>query len=62
MLTISSLSMYKNIDALIVPESRIRLKHHVRLMLVADNIANYLRILLKNNPKKFRDELSRFER
>jgi len=54
--------MYKNIDALIVPESRIRLKHHVRLMLVADNIANYLRILLKNNPKKFRDELSRFER
>ena len=52
----------QNIDALIVPESHIRLKHHVRLMLVADNLANYFRILLKNDPKRFRDELRRFEK
>ena len=51
-----------NIDALTVPESHIRLKHHVRLMLVTDNLANYFRILLKNSPKRFRDELSRFEK
>ena len=52
----------QNVDVLIVPESRIRLKHHVRLMLVADNLANYFRILLKNDPKRFRDELRRFEK
>ncbi len=52
----------QNIDVLIVPESRIRLKHHARLMLVADNLANYFRILLKNDPKRFRDELRRFEK
>jgi len=31
-------------------------------MLVADNLANYFRILLKNDPKRFRDELRRFEK
>ncbi len=52
----------RNINVLIVLESRIIFKHHARLMLVTDNLANYFRLLLKNNPKKFRDKLSRFEK
>lgn len=32
------------------------------LFTVADNLANYFRILLKNNPKKLREELIRFEK
>ena len=32
------------------------------LMIIADNLANYFRILLKNDPKRFREELRRFEK
>ncbi len=32
------------------------------LMIIADNLANYFRILLRNNPGKFREELRRFEK
>ena len=45
----------------IVPENSIRYRHHERLMLLADNLANYFRILLKNDPKRFREELRRLE-
>jgi len=32
------------------------------LMTIADNLANYFRILLRNDPKRFREELERFEK
>ena len=32
------------------------------LITIANNLANYFRILLKNNPKKFREKLRRFEK
>ena len=56
------ISYVQTTNILLIPESNIRFKHHVRLMLVADNLANYFRILLKNNPKKFRDELRKLEK
>ena len=43
-------------------ESRVRKRHHENLVTIADNLANYFRILLKENPKKFREELRRFEK
>ncbi|RLG87241.1 MAG: hypothetical protein DRO39_01010 [Thermoprotei archaeon] len=52
----------QHINALIIPESLIRLRHHARLMLVADNLANYFRIVLRDRPKIFREELKRFEK
>jgi len=33
-----------------------------RLVVIADNLANYFRILLKSDPRKFREELRRFEK
>ena len=44
-----------------VRESRVREEHRRKLILVADNLANYFRILLNNNPRKFREELRRFK-
>ncbi len=41
-------------------ESRVRRKHFKNLVTVADNLANYFRILLKDDPKKFKEELKRF--
>jgi hypothetical protein len=32
------------------------------LVVVADNLANYFRIVLRDDPKKFREELRRFEK
>lgn len=32
------------------------------LVVIADNLANYFRILLRNNPKMFREKLKRFEK
>jgi len=35
------LNTVRGVNALIIPESSIRYKHHKRLMLLADNLANY---------------------
>ncbi len=43
-------------------ESRARRCHLENLVTIADNLANYFRILLKENPKRFREELRRFEK
>ena len=53
---------FGQVEALLILEKSIRYKHHRRLMLIADNLANYFRILLRENPKRFRDELRRFEK
>ena len=53
---------FGEVEALLVPEKNIRYRHRRRLMLVADNLANYFRILLREDPKRFRDELRRFEK
>ncbi|RLF18854.1 MAG: hypothetical protein DRJ68_06570 [Thermoprotei archaeon] len=45
-----------------VKESRIKERHRRKLVLIADNIANYFRILYNNNPRRFREELERFEK
>ncbi len=45
-----------------VKESSIKETHRKKLMLLADNLANYFRILLKSDPKRFREELKRFEK
>ncbi len=45
-----------------IRESLAKRRHEEYLKKVADNLANYFRILLKNNPKKFREELKRFEK
>jgi len=45
-----------------VKESRVKERHRKKLILIADNLANYFRMLLKNNPKKFKEELKRFEK
>jgi len=56
------LHLLRDKNMLIIPEKNIRYKHHRRLMLLADSIANYFRKILKENPKKFREELRRFEK
>ena len=56
------LDKVKEVNTLIIPEKNIRYKHHRRLMLLADNLANYFRILLKEKPKKFREEFKRFKK
>ena len=56
------LATVKEVNTLIISEKNIRYKHHRRLMLLADNLANYFRILLKEKPKKFREGLKRFEK
>lgn len=40
-----------------VPESKVRSRHLRTLTLPADNLANYFRILLQENPKKYAEEL-----
>ena len=45
-----------------IRESDPKPKYMDNLFTIADNLANYFRILLKNNPKKFREELRRFEK
>jgi len=48
--------------ATVVTESRIKYRYHRQLMALADNLTNYFRILLNSNPKRFREELRRFEK
>ena len=43
--------------AKVVPENRVIYRHHTVLMLLADNLANYFRLLLKNDPRRFVEEL-----
>ncbi len=43
-------------------EGSVRRRDLERLVLIADNVANYFRKLLESKPKKFREELSRFEK
>ena len=45
-----------------IRESDPKPRYMDNLFTIADNLANYFRILLKNNPKKFREELIRFEK
>jgi len=45
-----------------VKESNIRESHRKKLMLLADNLANYFRTLLKEDPKRFEEELRRLEK
>lgn len=49
-------------SATVVREGNIRYKHHKALMILADNLANYFRIVLKEKPRRFRNELKRFEK
>ena len=53
---------FKHIDTVLVPDKSTRYTHHKRLMLIADNLANYFRVVLKDNPRRFREELRRFEK
>jgi len=49
--------------ATVVTESRIRYKYHRQLMALADNLANYFRILLNSSlEERFREELKRFKK
>ena len=45
-----------------IPESAPKPKYMNYLVTIADNLANYFRLILKNNPRKFREELRRFEK
>ena len=45
-----------------IPEGSPKPRYLENLMTIADNLANYFRILLKNNPKRFKEELRRFEK
>ncbi len=53
---------FKYINTVLVREKNIKYTHHKRLMLVADNLANYFRVVLRDNPKRFREELKKFEK
>lgn len=45
-----------------IPESAPKPRYLDNLVTIADNLANYFRILLKNDPRRFRDTLRRFEK
>lgn len=49
-------------NILIIPEKNIKYKHHEVLITLADNLANYFRVLLNTNPRKLRKELEKFEK
>ena len=53
---------FKYINTVLVREKNIKYTHHKRLMLVADNLADYFRVVLRDNPKRFREELKKFEK
>ncbi len=53
---------FKYINTVLVREKNIKYTHHKRLILVADNLANYFRVVLRDNPKRFREELKKFEK
>ena|GEM_PF-1023729 len=43
-------------------EGRAKRKHEEYLKKLADNLANYFRLLLRENPRKFNEELKKFEK
>ena len=43
-----------------IKESGVKARHLRTLTLLADNLANYFRVVLKERPKKFNDELRKF--
>ncbi len=43
-----------------IPEDVPKLRYLNDLMTIANNLANYFRLMLKNDPKRFREELERF--
>ena len=45
-----------------IKESNPKPRYMENLITIADNLANYFRILLKDNPRKFREELRKFEK
>ncbi len=45
-----------------IRESEPKPKYMDNLMTIADNLANYFRILLRDNPRSFREELRRFRK
>jgi len=51
-----------NLGVYLVSEDNIKYMYHRRLMLIADNLANYFRILLKTDPRNFEEEVRRFEK
>lgn len=48
--------------ARVVVESRVSRAEHRRLMLVADGLANYFRLILIREPARFHSELRKFEK
>ena len=49
-------------SATVVAESRVQHRHHRLLITLADNLANYFRVTLKEDPRRFREDLERFEK
>jgi len=45
-----------------VQEGKVSKDYLKRLVNLADNLANYFRMLLKNNPERFQEELKNFEK
>ena len=45
-----------------IPESAPKPRYLENLMTIADNLANYFRLVLRNSPRRFREELKRFEK
>jgi len=45
-----------------IPENTPKPRYLENLMTIADNLANYFRLVLRNNPKRFKEELRRFEK
>jgi len=45
-----------------IKESKAKRKHEEYIKKISDNLANYFRLLLKEAPSKFREELKRFEK
>ncbi len=56
------LNLFQEMSILVVSEKNIKYKHHKRLVLLADNLSNYFRIILKEKPRSFREELKKFEK
>ncbi len=45
-----------------IRESRVKERHRRMFLLLADNLANYFRVLLETSPERFREELARLEK
>ena len=55
--------LYNKINTITkIKESNPKPRYMENLITIADNLANYFRILLKDNPRKFREEFRKFEK